>query len=98
MFVNNFKLSGFCKKKSILKNDNGMLQGFYISLATLGESYGVYIPENVAGSHEIKEGSFYEIEGNLKTKYSVTKNDRVSSIASLGVVSIVEKADPFNKK
>ena len=97
-FINEFKLSGICNKISMMKNDStGAVQGFYASIATIGESYGVYIPAVIPGSAEIKEGQCYELSGHLKTKYSVNKNDKVSSVAGLAVVSVVKIPNPLTK-
>jgi len=97
MFLNQFKLSGVCTKISQMLNDKGGIQGFYLNIATIGESYGVYVPIAIQGSSDLKEGQCYEVSGKLKTKYSVNKNDKVSSVAALSVEAITKVVNPLSK-
>lgn len=99
MFKNNFLLTGFVKKISELNDSKTeKLIGYYLMIATIGESFGVFVPLTIPNCEKVKLEDFVEITGIIKTKIVISGEKNTSSIAKLSVVSIEVQTSPFAKK
>lgn len=96
MFVNQFRLSGVCKRiNEMMSKDAKDVQGYYLTLATIGESFGVYVPSSAVGVELLEDGAFLEVSGELKTKAVVNKDNRTSSVSALSVTHVALCDSPF---
>jgi hypothetical protein len=96
MFKNEFVVSGICKRVSEIKNDAKEVQGLYVTIATIGDSYSMYVQKDCPGRDHCKLEEFLEIHGHLKTKYVVNKDEKANSIAALGVDQVLVGDNPLN--
>jgi len=94
-FKNEFVVSGFCKRINEMKDDKGKVSGLYVTIATIGDSYSVYVGIGIPGYDSVKVDVFLEIHGHLKTKFVVSKNEKASSIAGLGVDKVLVSESPL---
>jgi len=94
-FKNEYVVDGICKRINEMKDDKGGVSGLYITIATIGESYSVYVPKGTPGYDLVKLEEFLQVNGHLKTKFVINKNEKANSIAGLGVDRITVIKNPL---